>query len=107
LEQRLEEVFQTIPDSALAGELNAEEKIKRIAQTMEGYKQEIVELVGKLTPTTPPEVRSEREQQETEQIDSIALEVKEIAELYERTTQIWTSLEEDEGIQKLDQREEN
>jgi hypothetical protein len=106
LEQRLEEVFQTIPDNALAGELNTEEKIKRIAQMMEGYKQEIVELVGKLTPTTPPEVRSEREQQETEQTDSIALEVKEIAELYERTTQIWTSLEEDEGIQQLDQREE-
>jgi hypothetical protein len=73
---------------------------------MDGYKQEIVELVGKLTPTTPPEVRSERKQQETKQTDSIALEVKEVAELYERTTQIWTSLEEDEGIQQLDQREE-
>jgi hypothetical protein len=34
------------------------------------------------------------------------LEVKEIKELYERTTQIWTSLTEDERIQKLDQREE-
>jgi hypothetical protein len=39
LEQRLEEVFQMIPDSALAGELNAEEKIKRIVQMMDGYKQ--------------------------------------------------------------------
>jgi hypothetical protein len=31
LEKRLEEVFQTIPDNALAGELNMKEKIKRIA----------------------------------------------------------------------------
>jgi hypothetical protein len=45
-----------IPDSALAGELITEEKIKRIVQTVDGYKQEIVELVGKLTPTTPPKV---------------------------------------------------
>jgi hypothetical protein len=31
LEQRIEEVFQTIPDNALVGELNIEENIKRIA----------------------------------------------------------------------------
>jgi hypothetical protein len=31
LEQRLEEVFQTIPDSALARDLSAEENIQRIA----------------------------------------------------------------------------
>jgi hypothetical protein len=30
LEQRLEEVFQMIPDSALGGEISAEENIKRI-----------------------------------------------------------------------------
>jgi hypothetical protein len=41
LEKRLEEVFQTILDSALAGEINAEEKLKKIVQTMEEYKQEI------------------------------------------------------------------
>jgi hypothetical protein len=31
LEQRLEEVFQTIPDNALAGEFNVEENIQKIA----------------------------------------------------------------------------
>jgi hypothetical protein len=46
---------------------------------MEEYKQEIVELVGNMTPTTPPEVRSEREQQVTEQAYLLALEVKEIS----------------------------
>jgi hypothetical protein len=64
LDQILEEVFQMIPDNTLAGELNVEEKIKRIAQAMDSYKQEIIELVGKLTPTTPPKVRSEREKQD-------------------------------------------
>jgi hypothetical protein len=65
LEEILEEVFQTIPESALAGEINAEEKLQKIVQAMDGYKQEIRELVEKMTPTTPPEVRTEREQQAT------------------------------------------
>jgi hypothetical protein len=107
LEQRLEELFQTISDNKLAGEINAEEKLNKIAQRMEEYKHEIVELVGKLTPTTPPEVKLEREQQEIEKADFLALEVKEITELYERIVQLWTSLAEYEGIQQLDQKEEN
>jgi len=43
---------------------------------MEGYKQEIVELVGNLTPTIPKEVGSEKEQQEIKKTYNIALEVK-------------------------------
>jgi hypothetical protein len=38
MEQRLEEVFQTIPDNALTWELNVEEKIKIISQMMDIYK---------------------------------------------------------------------
>jgi hypothetical protein len=45
LEQRLEEVFQTIPDNALIGEIHTKEIIKRIVKMMDGYKHEIVELV--------------------------------------------------------------
>jgi actin-like ATPase involved in cell morphogenesis len=51
-----------IPDNALTGKLSMEENIKRIAQTMDEYKQEIVELIRKLTQTTPPEVQSDRMQ---------------------------------------------
>jgi hypothetical protein len=69
-----------------------EEKIKRIAKTMDGYKQMIRQLVENLKPTTPLEVKSEREKQATEHTDFIMLEVKEVVELYERTAQIWTSL---------------
>ena len=36
-------------------------------------------MVGNLTLTTPTEVKSEREKHAIEKIDSIALEVKEIA----------------------------
>jgi predicted nucleic acid-binding Zn-ribbon protein len=61
LEERLEEVFQKIPESALAGEISVEEKLQKIMQAMDGYKQEIRELVEKITPTTPPKVRTERE----------------------------------------------
>jgi hypothetical protein len=39
LEQRLKEVFQTIPYNALAGEFNAKEKIQKIAHSMDNYKQ--------------------------------------------------------------------
>jgi FtsZ-binding cell division protein ZapB len=46
-----------------APERSAEEKIKIISQTIEGYRQEIEELKEKLNPMTPPEVREQREQQ--------------------------------------------
>jgi hypothetical protein len=52
-----------------------------------------------MMPTTPPRVISEREKQSKEKIEHIALEVKELAKIYERTAKIWTILEEDEGIQ--------
>jgi hypothetical protein len=66
LEQRLEEVFQTIPDNALAEELSTEEKIQKIAQAMEGYRQEIIDLAEKVIPSTPPEIKAQREQQVVE-----------------------------------------
>jgi hypothetical protein len=48
---------------------------------MEEYKQEIRELVEKITPTTPPEVRSEREDKSIEQTTHFALEVNEIEDV--------------------------
>jgi hypothetical protein len=63
-------------------------------------------LKEKLNPMTPPEVREKREQQTTFQIDEMEREAKEVAELFDRTAQIWTTLEEDEKVQQLDQQEE-
>jgi hypothetical protein len=73
---------------------------------MERYKHEITELTEKLTPTTPPEVKDQREQEATAHIDSIVQEAKAVEELYEKTAQMWTSMEEDEKIQQLDQKQE-
>jgi hypothetical protein len=39
-------------------------------------------------------------------VESIAHEVKEVAELYNKIEHIWTGLEEDEKIQQLEKREE-
>jgi hypothetical protein len=36
----------------------------------------------------------------------MAREAKEVTELFDRTAQIWTTLEEDEKVQQLDQQEE-
>jgi hypothetical protein len=73
---------------------------------MEKYQQEITELTEKLTPTTPPEVRDQREQEATAHIDSIAQEAKAVEELYDKTAQMWTNMEEDKKIQQLDQKKE-
>jgi predicted nucleic acid-binding Zn-ribbon protein len=56
LEKGLTMVYDHIPDSAQALERSAEEKIKIISQTIEGYRQEIEELKEKINPMTPPEV---------------------------------------------------
>jgi predicted nucleic acid-binding Zn-ribbon protein len=44
---------------------SADEKIKIIAQKIEGYRQEIEELKEKLNPMTPPKVLEKREKQRT------------------------------------------
>jgi hypothetical protein len=60
----------------------------------------------KINPTTPLEFREQREQKISLQIEEMAREAKEVVELFDRTTQIWTTLEEDEKVQQLDQQEE-
>jgi hypothetical protein len=42
----------------------------------------------------------------TLQIDEMEREAKEVTELFDKTVQIWTTLEEDEKVQQLDQQEE-
>jgi hypothetical protein len=73
---------------------------------LEDYKKEIEELKQKLTPTTPPKFMSEREQQETLQVEMMEKEVEKVTQLFDGTVQLWTMLEEDYRIQKLDEQEE-
>jgi hypothetical protein len=76
--------------------------MQKITQKKERYKKYLVELIEKLTPSTLPKVRELTEQEATAHIDRIEYEVKEVAELYDRTMHIWTSVEQDERIQQLD-----
>jgi hypothetical protein len=73
---------------------------------MEKYQQEITELTEKLTPTTPLEVRDQRERETNAHIDSIAQEAKVVEEFYDKTAQMSTNMEEDKKIQQLDQKQE-
>jgi hypothetical protein len=56
LEEGLTMIYDHIPDNAQELDRIAEEKIKIISQTIEGYRQEIKELKEKIYPTTPLEV---------------------------------------------------
>jgi hypothetical protein len=102
----LKEVFTRILDSTQAATSNVEEQIQIIAQTLEDYKKEIEDLKEKLTPTTPPEVTAEREQQATLQVEIMENEAQKVTQLFDRTAQLWTTLEEDDRVQQLDQQEE-
>ena len=73
---------------------------------MEKYQQEIRELTKKLTPTTPLEVRDQRERETNAHIDSVAQEAKVVEEFYDKIVQMSTNMEEDKKIQQLDQKQE-
>jgi hypothetical protein len=65
LEQKVVIAYEKIPKTAQTTELTTTEKIDQIVQTIDQYQQEIKNLQEKLTPTTPPEVREKRKQEET------------------------------------------
>jgi hypothetical protein len=60
--------------------------------------KEIEEIKEKLTPTNPPEVTDEREQQVALQIEMIEREDKNITKCFDRIVQRWMTLEEDERV---------
>jgi hypothetical protein len=99
-------VYNHILNSAQAPWRSAEEKIKIISQTIEGYRQKIEEIKEKLNPTTPPKIREKREQQSALHIVDIAKEAREVIELFDKIVHIWTILEEAEKVQQLDQQED-
>jgi predicted nucleic acid-binding Zn-ribbon protein len=57
IEQGLTTVYDHIPESVQSPERSAEEKIKIILQTVQGYRKEIEDLKQNINPTTPLEVR--------------------------------------------------
>jgi hypothetical protein len=73
---------------------------------MENYRSHITELMELLAPSTPPKVRTQREQEVTSHKESIVQSIQEITELYNKSAQLWTNLQEDEKLQELEQKEE-
>jgi hypothetical protein len=102
LEQKIKEVFTKIPDSTQTSMSSVEEHIHIIASMLEYYKKYIKELKENLTPSTPPEVTAEREQQEALQVEMMERESKKVTEIFDRTAQLWMMLEEDGMVQQLD-----
>jgi hypothetical protein len=54
----------------------------------------------KLTPTTPPKVMAEREQREALQVETMEKESEKVTQCFNKTTQIWKLLEEDDRVQQ-------
>jgi hypothetical protein len=65
IEKQVEEVFKTISDNTQGENIPTEGKIEKITQAMEAYRVQIIELTKLLVPTTPPEVRTQREKEAT------------------------------------------
>jgi hypothetical protein len=108
IEECIEEVFKSIPDNTQEGaHLQTEEKIGKIAQAMENYKSHITGLDGTIEPKHTPEVSSQREKEVAGNMENMAQSIKDIAELYDKSAQLWTSLQEDEKLQALEQKEES
>jgi predicted nucleic acid-binding Zn-ribbon protein len=56
METQINTVFQAISDDTVSEEASSEEKITKIAQTLQQYKEKIKELEERTVPTTPPAV---------------------------------------------------
>ena len=63
--------YEKIPKSAQTIELTMMQKIDRIVQTIDQYKQDIEHLQEQLMPTTPPEVKDQRKNEETTHIEEM------------------------------------
>jgi chromosome segregation ATPase len=108
LEHGLTSVYARITNSVQALEKNTKEKISLISKTIDQYKQELEELKEKerINPMTPPEVREKRKQEVAIQIAEMEKQASAVEELFDRATQLWTALEEDEKVQQWDQEDD-
>ena len=62
--------------------------------------QHISELQMKLQPTTPPEVREQHKVAIKADMTTLVIVVKDCNQLFEKTMEMWASLQEDPHLQK-------
>jgi hypothetical protein len=71
LEKGLAASYNNIPNYVQELEDTPEGKFHNIMQVMEQYKKDIIDLMEKLTPSTPPKVGEQRAHEATTHNDSI------------------------------------
>jgi hypothetical protein len=74
--------------------------------TIDQYRQEIENLQEQLIPTTPLEVKEKRKQEEAGKMEEMEWKVNAAVDLFDKATQLWKKLEEDQKVQQWDQEEE-
>jgi hypothetical protein len=72
------------------------QKIDQIVQTIDQYRQEIENLREQLIPTTPPEVKEQRKHEAVGKMEEMERQVSATVDLFDRETQLWTKMEEDQ-----------
>jgi hypothetical protein len=107
LEKGLALVYDIIPKSVQIEEPMMTQKIDQIVQTINQYMKDIENLQEQLIPTTPLEVKEQRKQEVAGKMEKMELQVNVVVDLFDRATQIWIKLEEDQQVQHWDQEEEN
>jgi hypothetical protein len=70
------------------------------------YQKEIKSIQDHLTPTTPPAVKDQMKEEAITQLYEIEQHVSVAAKFFDKTTQLWTKLEEDKQVQKWDKEEQ-
>jgi hypothetical protein len=75
--------------------------MQNIVQTLQHYKDQIKELEERTVPTTPPEIRAQREQDATTSVENITHNIHRMTELLEKSAQLWTQLLEDRSLQEM------
>jgi hypothetical protein len=93
---------------SLRKEMNSQQQKRstRLRRQLISIEKEIENLRDQLTPTTPLEVKEQRKQEETTQLQEIEKQVSTATELFDKATQLWIRLEEDPQVQRWDQEEE-
>jgi hypothetical protein len=80
--------------------------MRKIVQDLAQYKEHIKELEECAVPTTPPEVRAQREKDVKTYVENIMQSIHRMTELLEKSAQLWTHLLEDGSLQELQGKED-
>jgi hypothetical protein len=105
MEHQIHMLFQAILENTNEEAGSSKEKLCKIEQTIQEYKEKIKELEERVTSTTPLEVRVQQEQEATTATEDIGQSIQIVTELLNKSAQLWTHLLEDGSLQELQEKE--